>query len=258
MNSDFEIDFDTILEEIIADTLTKYPGADVSFGSPTFMLAARLAAVCWGLHKKQSNIVNQIFVDTAITQLVDRHAYCAGLTRAAGENDASLAARVWAEKNKPAAGGNKDDFEAWASEVAGVSDAHCVPTPLGAGTVAVVVLAAAGDAAPVPDQDLLDAVTLNIEAKRCVTSGDFSVLPVQVVKPDISMTVTGSINTAALSASILAYCDGLHCKDTLILSQLVNLAVALGATDAVVTAPGANVVTTDYQVIRAGAIAINI
>ncbi|MCX5785659.1 MAG: baseplate J/gp47 family protein [Elusimicrobia bacterium] len=257
-SSDFEKDFETILEEILTDTRNQYPGADTSQGSPLFMMAVRLASATWGLHKKQSKIAEQIFPDTAIDLLVDRHAYCAGLSRAAGESTESLAARVLEKKRKPGAGGNKDDYETWATEVDGVAGAHCIPTPRGAGTVDVVVLASAGDNPPVPAQPLLDAVYAHIDELRPVTAGDFTVLAVAVLSPAITMTISGSINADTLAANIKSYCDTLKCKDTLFLSQLVNLALELGANDAVVTAPIANVTATDYQVIRSGVITINV
>ncbi len=262
MNSDFEKDFETILEECLADTRNLFPGVDVSKGSPHFVMAARLAAATWGLHKKQANIVKQIFVDTSTSLLVDRHAFCVGLTRAAGESTESLATRVLAKRRTPNAGGNEDDYVEWANEVDGVAGAHCIPVPLGPGTVAVVVLAeegyvAEGETDTVPSQALLDAVELHIDEVRSVTAGDFSVLAVQALREDIAITVTGSVNNDALSASIRDYCLGLNPKNTLVLSQLAGLALELGAIDAEVTVPAANVIATDYQVIRAGEITIS-
>ncbi len=252
----FEKDFDTILEEILTDTQNQYPGADVSQGSPLFMLAVRLASACWGLYKYQSYIGKQIFPDTAATLELDRHAYCAGLSRNAGEADADLAARVLEKMRKPAAGGNADDYETWAAEVDGVAEAHCIPTPLGAGTVDVVIISAGDN--PVPEQSLLDAVYLYINERRPVTAGNFRVVAVQVVEQDIEITVVGDINIIAVKANIKNYCGTLKCKDILFLSKISNLALELGADDAVVITPNANVTAMDYQVIRAGEITVNI
>lgn len=252
----FEKDFDTILEEILADTRNQFPGADVGQGSALFVLAVRLASAEWGLRKYQEHIAAQIFPDTSDTLELDRHAYCAGLAREAGETDAALAVRVQERRREPLAGGNKDDYESWALEVDGVTGAHCVPIPLGAGTVHLLVWTSAEN--PTPDAPLLAAVTAYINARRPVTAGDWQALAPNLIAQDIEMTVTGVGNTEALAAAITAYCAALRCGETLHLSRLVTLALEAGYTDAVVSTPASNVTATDYQIIRAGDVDITV
>jgi len=252
----FEKDFDSILQEILADTLNQFPGADVSQGSPAFMLAVRCASATWGLYKHQSGIAKQISPDSADSLQLDRHAYCAGLVRLAGETDAQLAARVLEKRRKPVAGGNKDDYETWAGEVDGVAGALTVPTPVGAGSAHVLVWTAEEN--PVPGAPLLAAVTAYIEARRPVTAGDWQALPPTLIAQPIELTVTGSGNSEALSAAIRAYCATLGCGEALYLSKLVQLGLDAGYDDAVVDAPVANVTATAYQIIRAGEITITV
>jgi uncharacterized phage protein gp47/JayE len=252
----FKREFEDILAEILADIRNQDPNADVSQGSVHFVQACRLASATWGLYRYQDYIAQQIFPDTASDQMTDRHAYCLGLTRAAGETTAALQARILSKLRQPPAGGNKVDYETWAAEVEGVDYAHCIPTPQGAGTVDLVVLASGAD--EVPGQPLLDAVYAYIDLKRPVTAGTFRVLAPQVVTQEITMAIVGSVVPATLQAQIEAYVSALQPGDDLYISKLINLAIEAGASDASVTVPAANVSATDYQVIRAGTITINV
>jgi len=248
----FKREYDDILAEILADIRGRDPLADLSTGSVLMITALRLASATWGLYKYQKYIADQISTDTAARETLDRDAFCLGLPAVAGEDTETLRARVLARKRQPSAGGNKTDYEEWAGKVDGVDYAHCIPTPFGAGTVDVVVLASGDN--EVPTQTLLDAVYAYIDDVRPTAAGTFRVLAPQVVTQNIAMTVVGLADTSVLDAKIVAAAKALGPGKTLVLSKLTAIAIELGASDAYITSPAGNVIATDYQVVRVGTI----
>ncbi|WP_422460229.1 baseplate J/gp47 family protein [Endozoicomonas sp. ALB115] len=83
------------------------------------------------------------------------------------ENDDSLRDRLLLRIRKPARGGNGDDYVRWAREEPGVDRAWCYPNKMGLGTVSLTFTASDMNN-PIPDADLVTAVTERIDAVRPV------------------------------------------------------------------------------------------
>lgn len=161
------------------------------------------------------------------------------------EDDASLRARLLERMRNAPAGGNAADYVRWATEVAGVGRAWCLPGRRGLGTVDVVIMAPAG----LPSSGLLDAVEAYLEQHRPVTS-DVLVLQPDLVAINITATVVlsgVSLATAQASAAvaIAAYVDQLAPGDTVYLSRLsAAIQDVPGVVAVTVTVPAADVTTT--------------
>lgn len=97
-----------------------------------------------------------------------------------------------------------------------------------------------------------------IDDQRPVTASVVRVLGPEILTQAVAMTVTGSgANAAQIAADIEAYMETLIPGQTLYTSQLTAIAVSSGADNATVTTPAADVASTDYQMIRPGAIDVS-
>lgn len=101
------------------------------------------------------------------------------------ESDGSLLTRLLARIRRPAAGGNKYDFQDWALEVDGVTSAYVYPLRRGLGTVDVVITS--GNKLPTPEtikacQDYIDSV-------RPVTAKNVLVMAPKAVEVDVVVDV---------------------------------------------------------------------
>lgn len=257
----FQRDFDELFNAILTDWRNQFPEADTSQGSLIFLRSACLASALWGLYHYMEWIKEQIFPDTADTEMLEHHAWRRGLTRLPGETDAQLLERLLMILRNPPAGGNKFDYEMWAREIDNVTKAWCFPLRRGLGTVDVVVLAdATATGSEIPDQALLDAVLANIDAKRPVAMAAVDpvvVLAPTVVATDVTLTVTGTVNTVRLAADIAAYLRTLTPGQALFHAQLISLAVDAGASNVVITEPPATVTVLLSEMIRPGEISVN-
>ncbi len=249
--------YDEILSQLLTDISNNCPAADVSQGSPLYADSVATASAIWGLSQKIEYNKKQIFPDTATSALLERHAYIFGLARETGETDVELLTRYLARRQQAPAGGNAADYVTWALSVTGVASAKCIPTPQGAGTVDIVILADATlTGSETPSAALLAAVYSYIDSMRPVTAGTFRVLAAQIVLQNVTM-VAGSSVAAAITTDITTFMSGLAIGATLYLSALVQIALQDGATDAVISVPSSNVVPTSYQVVRRGTITVS-
>ena len=250
----FQKDFDTLFNAVLTDYTNQFPGVDISKGSLVFMKSACLASALWGMYRYQDYIADQIFPDTADSANLEHHAWArAEMTRKAGETDTELLARIMLDTQTPEGGGNSYDYQRWALEVEGVAAAWCIPLGQGLGTVDVVIKAAGGN--EVADQTLIDAVAAHIDDVRPVTVKTLRVLAIDVITQDVTMTVSGAdADAAAIAAESTDYMAGLTCGEGLYLTHLSTIAVNMGADDAAITLPAANVAATQYQAIRPGTI----
>jgi uncharacterized phage protein gp47/JayE len=254
MNTPFATDFDTLLAGLLTAYKNQFPTADTSQGSMIFLKSAVTAGAVWGLYHALDWACNQIFPDTADTNQLEHAANVRGLTRKPGESDADLLSRLLAALRNPPAGGNANDYVEWALSVAGVKAAYCVPLAQGLGTVDVLILASGSVEAP--SSDLCTAVYNYINALRPVTASTMRVMGPTVITQAVTMSVTGNVDLAGLSAEITAYLNAMTPGAGLKLSQLYALAVNAGATDASISVPAANVPVTAGQMIRAGAVSV--
>lgn len=255
----FQREFDELFNAILTDWRNQFPAADTSQGSLIFFRTACLASALWGLYHYQEWITRQIFPDTADTEMLEHHAWRRGLTRLPGETDEQLLSRLLLVLRNPPAGGNRFDYEMWAREIDGVAQAWCLPLRRGTGTVDVVILADPSTGSEIPDQDMLDAVLANIDAKRPV--GMAAVDPVAVLAPtpiatDITMSVIGDVDPAQLGDDISAYLGQMIPGQTLYRAQLIGLAVRAGANNVTLTAPAGDVTVQLTEMIRPGVISV--
>lgn len=123
------------------------------------------------------------------------------------ETDESLRARALSRMRSKRTSGNKNDYIAWAEEVAGVGMARCIPLWDGAGTVKVVLF---DDDYLVPSNDIVTDATAYIEERRPI-GADVTVVAATGVVFDVKATVTlksGAVEEQVkeqISEAIVAY-----------------------------------------------------
>jgi uncharacterized phage protein gp47/JayE len=113
-----------------------------------------------------------------------------------------------------------------------------------------------------PDTYTVTSLTVTvktyIDTVRPVTAAAVRCLPPTIHSQAVTMAVAGvSVNTAQITADIAAYMDTLIPGQTLYLSQLTAIAVADGASNAIISTPAADVTATSYQMIRPGVISVS-
>ena len=252
-------DFDTILNGILTDWQNQFPDADTSKGSLIFIKSACLASALWGLSKKDDWVAKQIFPDTADLDYLIHHGAVRGLPIKPGELQSDYITRLLAYLQQPPAGGNAADYITWAEEVAGVKSAYCVPMGQGYGTVDIIIVAdpTLNGGSEIPTQVLLDAVFAFIDPLRPVTAKWIRVLAVVLyngANTDVTMATTGNCNKIQTQADITSYMSALTPGQPLYLSQLINLALKNGATNATISAPAADIIPDAYHMVRPGVI----
>ena len=269
MSSEFLKDFDSLLDQILVDYSNQDSAPDTTAGSITYIKAACLASMLWGLYRYQDYLAKQIFLDTADTDNLNHHGYILGITRDTDESDSDYVARLLAFIQQPPAGGNKKDYADWAKDTPGVTgvgftgiayvESATVITPregLSPGNIAITI---------VPDnefilgatgmQDLVDSCYEYVDAQRPVTANQLTVQqPTTVwINPHISVTAaTGdTLDKDTMLSDILAFMNEMLPGDPLYRSKLESICIQDGAIAASVTYPGADVTTTTAQIIRA-------
>lgn len=172
------------------------------------------------------------------------------------ETDTALRDRLLARIQQPPHGGAKDDYEAWALEVAGVTRVWVYPNGMGIGTV-VVRFVRDADASIIPDAGEVTAVQTYIDARRPVTAAVTVAAPVAV---PLNFTVQLTPNTAAVQAAVQAELADLIRREsepggTILLSHIREaVSIASGETNSIVTVPAADVTHTTGQMATMGTI----
>lgn len=112
------------------------------------------------------------------------------------ETDTALIERILLKKRTPATSGNKYHYLQWALEADGVGNAKIFPLDNGAGTVGVMPITAAGRA---PDDDILAAVSQNIEEQRPIGATVSVYAPTEVLlSVSAVLTLTGDTTLATV------------------------------------------------------------
>lgn len=116
------------------------------------------------------------------------------------ESDEELIARYIERVSRPITSGNKYQYEAWAKEIAGISDARCHPLWNGPATVKVVVI---NNERRTPSQSIIDQAAAYIESQRPV-GAIVTVVGVTEVAIDITaeLTLQAGANIDAVKANI--------------------------------------------------------
>lgn len=186
----------------------------------------------------------------------------AGLTGGADiEDDESLRDRLRLRVQKPPQGGSKDDYEAWALEVAGVTRVWVMEEWLGAGSVGVFFVRD-DDADLIPDAAEVQSVQDYIDTVRPVTAKVTVLAPVAV---PVAMTISLSPNTSTVQAEVSAELADLFRREaevedgagsgTILLSHIREaISLAAGEVDHAVVSPAANVMFSAGEIGMLGAI----
>lgn len=180
------------------------------------------------------------------------------------ETPADLLARLLFEIRRPPAGGNKYDFQRWAMEVDGVSQAYVYPKRRGIGTVDVVITSAG----TLPSQAILDAVQAHVDDKRNATGKDFLALAPTLLSYDVTVQVklagiTLSDATAQIQQALSDYDAGVAPGDAVYKSRVEAIISDIqGVTDRAVSIPSANVVpvvdATKVEWARLGTVTVSL
>lgn len=96
-----------------------------------------------------------------------------------------------------------------------------------------------------------------IDDVRPVTASAVRVLPPTLITQNVTMTVTGTgIDKTKISTEITSYINSLVPGGTLYLSRLIAIAIRVGAENATISVPTADVDPGDYEMIRPGTITV--
>lgn len=106
--------FDDLLEQILNAYSNLDESPDVTIGSITYIKAACLASMLWGLYKYDDFLANQIFMDSCDTDSLNHFGLIYGVSRLSGETDSDYANRILEFLRQPPAGGTALDYERWA------------------------------------------------------------------------------------------------------------------------------------------------
>jgi uncharacterized phage protein gp47/JayE len=153
------------------------------------------------------------------------------------EKDDFLRARLLVKIQKQGNGGNKNDYEDWALEVAGVSKAFIFPAYSGPGTVGVVITALGSD--PAPSSGLISSVQTNINSKDPITAAA-TVYGITKINFRIGVSVPTAQNTASVQAAIKASLKSLLDAEvtpggTLLLTHIQDAILNSGVTNYIIT-----------------------
>ena len=233
-------------DELFNSILTSYRNASdveaTTVGDELYIRASGLASAVWGLYKEILWVENQIFEDTASQANIERHAASYGLYLLAGETYESLLARLQSRKRKPAAGGNKYDYERWVLEHSyngeRVDRVVCKPNGYGLGTVLMLVWNANGTK---PSDAFLASCYTMLMDKGPVAPREIYVERPSDLAVDIELRMTGG-TIADATANIRAYIDSLSPGVMLKTAFLQVFCIQAGAEDVAVLSPAANVV----------------
>lgn len=184
------------------------------------------------------------------------------------ESDADLRARILTKRRKPPAGGNANDYRAWALEVPGAADAIVYPLRLGLGSVSVVALTSGSGSARIPAQPLIDSVASHINEVRPVGCSIMQVFGPTAKPANVTATITltAGYTFALVQFSVVAaltdYVGQLAPLATLHRSQLFRIIMGIdGVADCAITVPAADVTAADaggtsIEMITPGAITV--
>lgn len=172
----------------------------------------------------------------------------------------SLLARFLARVQTPPHGGNKNDYEQWALEVAGVTRAWPYPLYYGAGTVGLAFVRD-NDVDLIPDSAEVQQVQDYIDAVRPVTADFTAFAPIADV---LNFTISGVSDTSVRSAIQAELTDLIRReaaagnddgRGTILISH-INEAIsrAPGEVDHVLESPTMNIVPASGHIVKMGSI----
>lgn len=275
MANEFLKNFDDLLDQILVDYSNQDSSPDTTAGSITYIKAACLASMLWGLYRYQDYLAKQIFVDTADSDNLNHHGYLYGISREAAEADSDYSARILSFLRQPPAGGNKKDYEDWALASLGVTGygmtgilevaSATVITPddgLDPGNVSVTVMPNDENQIGTTGMyDLVQAVYTNIDIKRPVTANQLTVQSPILNPVNVNIGVvapTGvTLDTDTMIQDVTAFFDAMSPGDPVYMSKLAAICIQDGAQNATVYAPWSNIIVTKYYLCTLASITIS-
>lgn len=98
-----------------------------------------------------------------------------------------------------------------------------------------------------------------IEDLRPVAGGEscLQVIAPTAVQQNVTMSVSGAVDKAAIATAITALLNGMAPTQVLYVSQLLAIAISQGAANAIVSVPSGDVTPGSYEMIRPGTITVN-
>lgn len=181
----------------------------------------------------------------------------------AEETDEALLKRVYDQVRKPATSGNIYDYEKWAKEVSGISDAKVYPIWNGAGTVKVVLL---DDEKTSPTPELVQEVAAHIESVRPIGS-TVTVLGAEEIGINVNVSIVLAEGSTVESAknefkqalsqylSSLAFKEGIV-RYTRIASMLLDTPSIVDYSDLVINSRSSNIEVSDGSVAVVGEVTL--
>lgn len=177
------------------------------------------------------------------------------------ETDDALRARLRERVQQPPHGGAKNDYIAWAKEVAGVTRVWSMPLWLGAGTVGVFFVRD-NDASIIPDTAEVQAVQDYIDSVRPVTANVTVIAPIAAPQ---DMTIQIKPNDSITQANITAELTDLFSRaanvedgngaGTILISHIREaVSIAAGESDHVMVSPTANITLSIGEIATLGTI----
>jgi uncharacterized phage protein gp47/JayE len=247
-------DLDSLIQEHLTDFSGQFENADVSEGSPFYLLANVLASPEWGQYKKLNWLAKQFFISSCDNDILPLHGGEYGIAKNSGESWSSYRQRLLTRKRNPVSALNAGAWIKWAEEITydhgtyveSVKTVNIYQDSLarGMGTVNVVITStrtAAQGGEEEATAELLAAIMAGINAKRSPGFWDFLVIGATKKTIDISMTTTGSCNTEKTETDIAAFMKTSAVARPLFLDQVRALAIANGAESAPLSDPLDNV-----------------
>ncbi len=165
-------------------------------------------------------IPDNVLIDTAEGNMLDRKALDYNMTRTTDETDESFRARILERIQKPIISGNKNHYIFWAKSVDGVGNAKVESCWNGNGTVKVVVLSSDFG---VPSDEVIENVSNYIEEQRPI-GASVTVVKATPVEVNVEATIVYDSNFTleeieqAFSEALQNYLNTISFDETKVLS----------------------------------------
>ncbi len=219
-----------------------------------------VAAIAWGIYEKLRWVARQIFPDTSSAEWVEKHAVWRGLT-ITGKTTDEILESISVFEVYPQAGGNYGDWVRW---IEGYQYIHDEGEPTewtetvtavypkenarGGGTINIVILTdrTTAGSEEVATTEILSALGTFIDSKRLLGIWDYELYSAAHLDTSVAIQIEASnydYVSDALETALPVYMKSIAPGDSMRLTSCESTALLLGATDANVTSPAANVAT---------------
>lgn len=105
-------------------------------------------------------------------------------------------------------------------------------------------------------ESLTGQVLANIDNKRVVSGKDVRIMGPTILTEDVTASVEGPCDLVQYKADIESYMNSRQAGDKLSVKFMEAMAFNNGATDVIISVPAADVVTSQYEIVRPGVISV--